>query len=137
MRSKGQILASPGIKFPVDSVPTPRCAQVIMSSSKRPGKEVATSGQKQCSRSRNVPLAPAVPRGQTRRFRANVVTKEGKTCYKKHIEASYFSDVCIDRDNLAREFPEILRQIRELGMEFVFAESEECNLYMVREFYAN
>uniref|UniRef100_M1DB56 Uncharacterized protein n=1 Tax=Solanum tuberosum TaxID=4113 RepID=M1DB56_SOLTU len=33
-------------------------------------------------------------------------------------------------DNLAREFPQILRRIRELGMEFVFAEPEECNLHM-------
>ncbi|KAG5571568.1 hypothetical protein H5410_061334 [Solanum commersonii] len=41
------------------------------------------------------------------------------------------------RDSLAREFPQILRRTRELGMEFIFAESEECNLHMVREFYAN
>ncbi|KAH0781965.1 hypothetical protein KY290_001563 [Solanum tuberosum] len=85
----------------------------------------------------NVPLVPAVPEGQTRRFGAKAVTKEGKAWYKKHTEASYFSDVCIDRDSLALEFPQILRRIRELGMEFIFAEPEECNLHMVWEFYAN
>ncbi|KAG5630314.1 hypothetical protein H5410_002031 [Solanum commersonii] len=42
------------------------CLQVIMSSSRRPGKEVATSSQKKCSRSGNVPLASVVPKGQTR-----------------------------------------------------------------------
>ncbi|KAH0682452.1 hypothetical protein KY290_021018 [Solanum tuberosum] len=75
--------------------------QVIMSSSRRSDKEVATSSPKKRSRSGNVPLAPAVP------------------------------------DNLAREFPQILRRIRELGMKFVFAEPEEFNLHMIREFYAN
>ncbi|KAH0698696.1 hypothetical protein KY284_012911 [Solanum tuberosum] len=39
------------------------------------------------------------------------------------------------RDSLAREFPQILRQIRELGMEFIFTESTECNLHMVREIF--
>ncbi|KAG5605048.1 hypothetical protein H5410_026540 [Solanum commersonii] len=112
-------------------------ADVIMSSSRRPKKEVATPSQKKRSRNGNVPLAPAVPKGQTRRYGGKVVTKEGKTWYKKHTKASYFSDVCIDKDSLAREFPQILRQIRELGMEFIFAEPAECNLHMVWEFYAN
>ncbi|KAK4731675.1 hypothetical protein R3W88_024663 [Solanum pinnatisectum] len=64
-----------------------------MSSSRRSGKEVAMSSQKKRSRSGNVPLAPAVPKGQTRRFGAKIVTKEGKAWCKKHNEASYFSDV--------------------------------------------
>uniref|UniRef100_M1D8H2 Putative plant transposon protein domain-containing protein n=1 Tax=Solanum tuberosum TaxID=4113 RepID=M1D8H2_SOLTU len=65
---------------------------VIMSSSQRPDKEVATSSHKKRAQSGNVPLAPAVPKGQTRRFGVKVVTKEGKAWYKKHTEASYFSD---------------------------------------------
>ncbi|KAG5585512.1 hypothetical protein H5410_045946 [Solanum commersonii] len=112
-RSKGQILASPGIKFPVDSVQVEDVLPwvvgcltfrdlgsvffvvniVIMSSSRRSGKEVATSSQKKCSRSGNVPLAHVVSRGQTRRFGAKAITKEGEASYKKHTEASYFSDV--------------------------------------------
>ncbi|KAG5577163.1 hypothetical protein H5410_057297 [Solanum commersonii] len=104
---------------------------VIMASSRRPGKKVATSRQKKRTQSGNVPLAPPVRKGQTRR------TKEGKAWYKKHTEATYFSDVCIDRDRLSREFPHILRRIRELGMEFIFADPKECNLHMVWEFYAN
>ncbi|KAG5604798.1 hypothetical protein H5410_026290 [Solanum commersonii] len=41
------------------------------------------------------------------------------------------------RDSLACEFPQILRRMREVGMDFAFAELEECNLHMVQEFYAN
>ncbi|KAG5616546.1 hypothetical protein H5410_016370 [Solanum commersonii] len=92
---------------------------VTMSSSQKPDNEVATSSNRK--RVRN----------------GNVVTKEGKAWYKKHTEATYFSDVCVDEDSLAREFPQIWRQIRELGMEVVFADPDECNLHMVREFYAN
>ncbi|KAK4723484.1 hypothetical protein R3W88_026263 [Solanum pinnatisectum] len=62
-----------------------------MSSSQRPGEEVAKTSQKKRPRSGNVPLAPASPKGQIRRFGANVVTKEGKVWYKKHTKASYFS----------------------------------------------
>ncbi|KAG5591344.1 hypothetical protein H5410_041858 [Solanum commersonii] len=115
---------------------TGRVAEVIMSSY-IPDIEVDTSSHKKRARSGNVPLAPAVPKGQTRWYGVKAVTKEGKAWYKKNTEASYFSDVCINRDSMAHEFPQILRRIRELGMEFIFTESKECNLHMVREFYAN
>uniref|UniRef100_M1E0T2 Uncharacterized protein n=1 Tax=Solanum tuberosum TaxID=4113 RepID=M1E0T2_SOLTU len=112
-------------------------SQVTMSGTQRPGKEVTTSSQRKRVRSGgNVPPAPAVPRGQTRRFGVKGVVKEGKLWWKKHTETRYFSDMCIDRDSLAREFPQILRWIRELHMEFIFAKTGECNLNMVREFYA-
>ncbi|KAH0679074.1 hypothetical protein KY284_020159 [Solanum tuberosum] len=80
---------------------------VAMSSSQRPGKEVATSSSRKCVRSGNVPTEPVLPRGQTRRFGVKAVTKEGKAWYKKHTETTYFFDVCIDGDSLAREFPQI------------------------------
>ncbi|KAG5605371.1 hypothetical protein H5410_026863, partial [Solanum commersonii] len=52
----------------------------IMSSSQRPGKQVATSSQrKRVWSGGNVPPAPAVPRGQTRQFGMKDMTKEGKT----------------------------------------------------------
>ncbi|KAG5570504.1 hypothetical protein H5410_060270 [Solanum commersonii] len=110
-----------------------------MSTSQRPGKEVATSSHRKRTRSGNVPLAPIIPKGQTRSrwFGVKAVTKEGNAWYKKHTYISYFSDVCIDRDSLACEFPQILMRIRELGIKFIFAEPEKCNLHMVREFYAN
>ncbi|KAG5595159.1 hypothetical protein H5410_036391 [Solanum commersonii] len=78
----------------------------------------------------NVPPAPAVHKGQTRRYRVRAVTKDRKAWWKKHIEARYFSDVCIDSDSLVREFPQLLRQTRELHMEFIFVEPGECNLHL-------
>ncbi|KAG5620419.1 hypothetical protein H5410_005637 [Solanum commersonii] len=93
------------------------------------------SSHKKHFRSGNVPLAPAVPLGQTRRFGVKVVTKEGKAWYKKHTEDSYFSEFCFDRDSLTHEFPKILRQIRELGMEFIFTEPTECNFHKARSHY--
>ncbi|KAG5631406.1 hypothetical protein H5410_003123 [Solanum commersonii] len=79
---------------------------VTMSGTQRPSKKVATLSQRKRVRSGgNVPPTPAVPRGQTRRFRVKIVVKEGKLWWKKHTKARYFSDVCIDKDNFAREFP--------------------------------
>lgn len=72
-----------------------------------------------------------------RRYGAKVVSKEGKIWYKKNTEASYFSDVFIDRDSLASKFSQISRRMRKLRMEFALAEPDECNLHMVGEFYAN
>ncbi|KAG5610790.1 hypothetical protein H5410_022071 [Solanum commersonii] len=67
------------------------------------------------------------------------MVKEGKLWWKKHIEARYFSNVCIDTDSLAQEFPRILRRIKELAMELIFVEpsvSEESLDYMAPLFLA-
>ncbi|KAG5570907.1 hypothetical protein H5410_060673, partial [Solanum commersonii] len=78
----------------------------IMVNQAQLGKEVETFSQRKRVRSGgNVPPAPTVPRAQTRQFRVKVVVKEGKIWWKKHTEARHFSNVCIDRDSLAREFP--------------------------------
>ena len=47
---------------------------------------------------------------------------QGRKEYKKHTESSYFFNVCIDSDSLAREFPQSLSRMRELQMGFAFAE---------------
>ncbi|KAG5575871.1 hypothetical protein H5410_056005, partial [Solanum commersonii] len=85
-------------------------ADDIMSGTHRPSKEVATSSQRKRVRSGGMYL----PHPQYQR------AKPGGS-----------------GDNFACEFPQILRRIRELHMEFIFAEGRECNLQMVREFYAN
>lgn len=64
-------------------------------------------------------------------------SKVGKNWYKKYTKASYFSNVCVDWDNKACEFPHILRRMQEIRIGFAFDELEECNLSMVCEFYAN
>uniref|UniRef100_M1DBE5 Uncharacterized protein n=1 Tax=Solanum tuberosum TaxID=4113 RepID=M1DBE5_SOLTU len=108
-----------------------------MSSTQRYGKVVASSSRKRERTSTTVPPAPAVPRGQTQRYGANVVTSEGKKWYKSHTEAKYFSIVILDDVQLEREFPRIMRHLQELRMGFIFQDPTECNVSMVREFYAN
>ncbi|KAG5576136.1 hypothetical protein H5410_056270 [Solanum commersonii] len=67
---------------------------------------VATSSQRKRVRSEgDVPPAPVVRKGQTRRYGVRVVTKDGKVWWKMHTEARYFSNVCIDKDNLVWESP--------------------------------
>lgn len=107
------------------------------SSSEGSGRAAAQGSQKKRPRSGNVPLAPPAPRGQARIYGIKVVAKAGKTWYRKHTESSYFSDVCVDRDNLLWEFPQIVRWIQELQLGFIFQEPDECNLSMVCEFYVN
>ncbi|MCE3215842.1 hypothetical protein HAX54_003734, partial [Datura stramonium] len=52
-------------------------------------------------------------------------------------EEKYAPKNCIDEGRLALECPTIRDSISELGLGYVFAEPEECNLALVREFYAN
>ncbi|KAH0730251.1 hypothetical protein KY289_001439 [Solanum tuberosum] len=78
----------------------------LVMSTQRPGKEVATSSQrKRVQSGGNVRPALAVPHGQTWRFGLRVVVKEGNVWWKKNIGARYFTDVCMPRNSLAREFP--------------------------------
>jgi len=111
--------------------------QVTMSGTQRSGKAVASSSRKRVRTGTTIPPAPAVPRGQTQRYGAKAVTSEGKKWYKSHTEAKYFSDVILDDVNLEREFPHIRRRLQELHMGFIFQDPSECNISVVREFYAN
>ncbi|KAG5620101.1 hypothetical protein H5410_005319 [Solanum commersonii] len=68
---------------------------VIMSSSRRSGKEIATSGQKKRPKSENVPLAPPAPKGQTRRFRLKGQSSmRVPTDFKAPEARSHFVMVC-------------------------------------------
>ncbi|MCD9639028.1 hypothetical protein HAX54_023273, partial [Datura stramonium] len=52
-------------------------------------------------------------------------------------EAKYVLENWINEGRLALEFPAIRDKVRELGLGYIFVELEECNLTLVREFYAN
>ncbi|MCD7461175.1 hypothetical protein HAX54_045427, partial [Datura stramonium] len=52
-------------------------------------------------------------------------------------EAKYGLENLIDEGHLELEFPAIRNTFRELGMGYVFPKPKECNLTLVREFYAN
>ncbi|MCD9642327.1 hypothetical protein HAX54_029038 [Datura stramonium] len=53
------------------------------------------------------------------------------------MEAKYAPEHWIDEGRLAREFPSIKDKLRELGVGYIFAEIEECNFTLMREFYTN
>jgi hypothetical protein len=109
-----------------------------MSTSRRPGKEPAAPASRKRERGvHSIPPAPALPRGQTRRYGIKAVHPSGKNWYKRHAESRYLSDMPIDDERLGREYPAILRQLEERNMQFLFAAPKPCNLHMVREFYAN
>ncbi|KAK4724170.1 hypothetical protein R3W88_026949 [Solanum pinnatisectum] len=109
----------------------------ISSSTQRSGKVVASSSRKRVRTGTTIPPALAVPRGQTQHYGAKAVTSEGKKWYKSHTEAKYFSNVILDDVQLEREFPQIMRRLQDLRMGFIFQDPSECNVSVVREFYAN
>lgn len=84
-----------------------------------------------------VSRAPPLQRGQVQKFGFKAVRKDGKQWYTKHTDAKYIPEVYIDRASLMRECPSMVRRIEALDMNFIFHQPTECNLHLVREFYAN
>ncbi|MCD7450061.1 hypothetical protein HAX54_003276, partial [Datura stramonium] len=52
-------------------------------------------------------------------------------------EVKYAPENWIYEGRLTLEFHAIRNKVRELGIRYIFTELEECNLTLVREFYAN
>ncbi|MCD7451598.1 hypothetical protein HAX54_012759 [Datura stramonium] len=71
------------------------------------------------------------------RFGAKVVEPHGLKWFNVQKDAKYSPENWIDDGFLALEFPTICEKVHELGLGYVFVEPEECNLSLVREFYAN
>ncbi|MCD7445833.1 hypothetical protein HAX54_000072, partial [Datura stramonium] len=84
------------------------------------------------SPSSSVPRAPPA-----RRFRVKAVEEHGLKWFNAQKEDKYALENWIDEGRLALELPTIRDTFCELGLGYVFAELEECNLTLVREFYAN
>ncbi|KAG5580476.1 hypothetical protein H5410_051103 [Solanum commersonii] len=108
-----------------------------MSSKQRSSKVVASSSHKRVRTGTTITLTPTVLRGQTQRYRAKAITTDGKKWYKSHTKDKYFLDVIHDDVQLEREFPCIMRRLQELHMGFIFQDPTNCNVSVVREFYAN
>ncbi|MCE3215919.1 hypothetical protein HAX54_004103, partial [Datura stramonium] len=53
------------------------------------------------------------------------------------MEVKYALENCNYQGRIELEFPTIRDKFRELGLGYIFAELDECNLSMMREFYAN
>ncbi|KAF3617515.1 hypothetical protein FXO38_12186 [Capsicum annuum] len=84
-----------------------------------------------------VPKAPPLQWRHIQKFRFKVVRKDGKQWYTKHTDAKYILEVYIDRGSFMRECPSMVRRIEALNMNFIIHQPAECNLHLVREFYAN
>lgn len=67
-------------------------------------KFVSQQTQKKRPRSGNVQPALSAPK-RGKRYGPKYMSNKGKNWYKKHTDASFCFDVCIDQDILAREFP--------------------------------
>ncbi|PHT66079.1 hypothetical protein T459_30504 [Capsicum annuum] len=84
-----------------------------------------------------VPRASPILRVQVQKFGFKAIRKDGKQWYTKHTDAKYISEVYINHASLMREYPSMVRRIEALNMNFIFYQPTECNLHLVREFYAN
>ncbi|KAG5581986.1 hypothetical protein H5410_052613, partial [Solanum commersonii] len=52
-------------------------------------------------------------------------------------EAKYMGDEFVNEVRLQSQFPDINRVVHKLGLRFIFDNPGDCNLTLVREFYAN
>ncbi|MCE0482262.1 hypothetical protein HAX54_040845, partial [Datura stramonium] len=52
-------------------------------------------------------------------------------------EVKYALENWINEGRITLEFLTIWDKVRQLGLGYIIADSEECNLTLVREFYAN
>lgn len=78
-----------------------------------------------------------MPFGQSHRYETRWVEKAGTKWYTKHNEIEYAPGEFINKESLQRELPSIVRRLEELHMNFLFEQPTQCNLYLIREFYAN
>jgi hypothetical protein len=57
--------------------------------------------------------------------------------FESQKEAKYMGDEYVNEGRLQAEFPRIHEMVYNLGLQFIFEDQGECNLTLVREFYAN
>ncbi|MCD9638302.1 hypothetical protein HAX54_022177, partial [Datura stramonium] len=93
------------------------------------GKEVvvAEKGFKWLRKGTKGPKSLATKAPPTRRFGAKAVKEHGLKWFRSQKEAKYAPKNWIE-GHLALEFPTIHDTIHKLGLGYVFAEHEECNL---------
>ncbi|MCD7460817.1 hypothetical protein HAX54_044496, partial [Datura stramonium] len=72
--------------------------------------------------------------GPARRFGAKAAEPHGFTWFNTQKEAKYEPENWIDEGLLALEFPTIQYKICELGVGYIFNESERCNLTLAMNY---
>ncbi|KAH0709561.1 hypothetical protein KY284_010988 [Solanum tuberosum] len=76
-------------------------------------------------------------REPVQKFGKKAVERYGWTWFDCQREAKYMGDEYVDEVRLQSQFPVIYRIVVELGLRFIFYHPGDCNLSLVREFYAN
>lgn len=76
-----------------------------------------------------------IPYDVPRMYGIRGVLKSGFKWYISHDKMKYNADQFINRENLLKEFPSMVRRIKELHIQFLFDHPTECNLRLAREFY--
>ncbi|MCD9645773.1 hypothetical protein HAX54_034973 [Datura stramonium] len=106
-----------------------------MASHENKGKDVETSRKGFKSLRKGVPHSLPTQRAPlARRFGAQAIEEHGLKWFNAQKEAKYSLENWIDEGRLAMEFPTIHDTIYGLGLGYVLAKPEECNLALVRDF---
>uniref|UniRef100_M1DJE3 Putative plant transposon protein domain-containing protein n=1 Tax=Solanum tuberosum TaxID=4113 RepID=M1DJE3_SOLTU len=71
------------------------------------------------------------------KFGKKVVERYGHEWFECQKEAKYLGDEYVNEVRLQTQFPVIYNTINALGLRFMFENPGDCNLTLVREFYAN
>uniref|UniRef100_M1DRI3 Putative plant transposon protein domain-containing protein n=1 Tax=Solanum tuberosum TaxID=4113 RepID=M1DRI3_SOLTU len=88
-------------------------------------------------RSRKGEATRSENREPAQKFGKKVVQRYGLTWFDFQREAKYMGDEYVDSVRLQCQFPDIYRIVVELGLRFIFYHPGDCNLSLLREFYAN
>ncbi|KAH0679034.1 hypothetical protein KY284_020119 [Solanum tuberosum] len=71
------------------------------------------------------------------KFDKKVVERYGWDWFSCQQEAKYIGDEFVNEVRLQSQFPDIYQTVNDLGLRFIFENPGDCNLTLVREFYAN
>uniref|UniRef100_M1DNL5 Putative plant transposon protein domain-containing protein n=1 Tax=Solanum tuberosum TaxID=4113 RepID=M1DNL5_SOLTU len=88
-------------------------------------------------RSRKGEASRSGNREPAQKFGKKAVKEYGLMWFDCLREPKYMGDEYVDEVRLQSQFPAIYMTIVELELEFIFAHPGDCNLTLVREFYAN
>ncbi|KAH0644731.1 hypothetical protein KY284_032615 [Solanum tuberosum] len=76
-------------------------------------------------------------RESVQKFGKKAVQRYGWEWFACQQEAKYMGDEFVNEVRLQSQFPDIYQTVNELGLRFIFENLGDCNLTLVREFYAN
>ncbi|KAH0761116.1 hypothetical protein KY290_017189 [Solanum tuberosum] len=76
-------------------------------------------------------------REPVQKFSKKAVERYGWDWFACQQEAKYMGDEFVNEVRLQSQFPDIYQTVNDLGLRFIFENLGDCNLTLVRKFYAN